>query len=211
MKLLLAGASGLVGGHLLRLALADARVTQVIAPVRRALSTTHPKLLAPVVDYDALPEDAPWWQADAVVCALGTTMKAAGSQAAFRKVDHDYPLAVARCARAHGTPTYVLNSASDANAQSRFFYNRVKGELEQALAGMGFTSLTSARPGLIGGERRESRPAERAALLALTALGPLLPRRWRICPAQTIARAMLDAALQARAGVHVLPAETLTA
>ena len=211
MKLLLAGASGLVGGHLLRLALADARITQVIAPVRHALSTTHPKLLAPVVDYDALPEDAPWWQADAVVCALGTTMKAAGSQAAFRKVDHDYPLAVARCARAHGTPTYVLNSASGANAQSRFFYNRVKGELEQALAGMGFTSLTSARPGLIGGERRESRPAERAALLALTALGPLLPRRWRICPAQTIARAMLDAALQARAGVHVLPAETLIA
>ena len=211
MKLLLAGASGLVGGHLLRLALADARITEVIAPVRRALSTTHPKLLAPVVDYDALPEDAPWWQADAVVCALGTTMKAAGSQAAFRRVDHDYPLAVARCARAHGTPTYVLNSASGANAQSRFFYNRVKGELEQALAGMGFTSLTSARPGLIGGERRESRPAERAALLALTALGPLLPRRWRICPAQTIARAMLDAALQARAGVHVLPAETLIA
>ena len=211
MKLLLAGASGLVGGHLLRLAMADARITQVIAPVRHALSTTHPKLRAPVVDYDALPEDAPWWQADAVVCALGTTMKAAGSQAAFRKVDHDYPLAVARCARAHGTPTYVLNSASGANAQSRFFYNRVKGELEQALAGMGFTSLTSARPGLIGGERRESRPAERAALLALTALGPLLPRRWRICPAQTIARAMLDAALQARAGVHVLPAETLIA
>ena len=211
MKLLLAGATGLVGSHLLRLALADARITLVIAPVRRALSTTHPKLLAPVVDYDALPEDAPWWQADAVVCALGTTMKAAGSQAAFRRVDHDYPLAVARCARAHGTPTYVLNSASGANAQSRFFYNRVKGELEQALAGMGFTSLTSARPGLIGGERRESRPAERAALLALTALGPLLPRRWRICPAQTIARAMLDAALQARAGVHVLPAETLIA
>ncbi|MEG2878732.1 MAG: NAD-dependent dehydratase [Comamonas sp.] len=211
MKLLLAGATGLVGSHLLRLALADARITQVIAPVRRALSTTHPKLLAPVVDYDALPEDAPWWQADAVVCALGTTMKAAGSQAAFRKVDHDYPLAVARCARAHGTPTYVLNSASGANAQSRFFYNRVKGELELALAGVGFTSLTSARPGLIGGERRESRPAERAALLALTALGPLLPRRWRICPAQTIARAMLDAALQARAGVHVLPAETLIA
>ncbi|MEG0000841.1 NAD(P)H-binding protein [Comamonas sp.] len=211
MKLLLAGATGLVGSHLLRLALADARITQVIAPVRRPLSTTHPKLLAPVVDYDALPEDAPWWQADAVVCALGTTMKAAGSQAAFRKVDHDYPLAVARCARAHGTPTYVLNSASGADAQSRFFYNRVKGELELALAQRGFASLTYARPGLIGGERRESRPAERAALLALTALGPLLPRRWRICPAQTIARAMLEAALQARAGVHVLPAETLIA
>lgn len=211
MKLLLAGASGLVGSHVLRLALADARITQVSAPGRRALALTHPKLLAPLVDYDALPEGADWWQADAVVCALGTTMKAAGSQDAFRRVDHDYPLAVARCARAQGTTTYVLNSATGADVQSRFFYNRVKGELEQALAGMGFTSLSFARPGLIGGERRESRPAERAAMLALTVLGPLLPRRGRICPAQSIAQAMLDAAVHARPGVHVLPAETLTA
>lgn len=211
MKLLLAGASGLVGSHLLRLALADARITQVSAPVRRALPVSHPKLFAPVVDYDALPEDAGWWQADAVVCALGTTMKAAGCETAFRRVDHDYPLAVARCARAHGTATYVLNSATGADVQSHFFYNRVKGELEQALAGMGFTSLSFARPGLIGGERRESRPAEHAAMLALTALGPLLPRRWRICPAQAIAQAMLDAAVHARPGLHILPAETLTA
>lgn len=211
MKLLLAGATGLVGSHVLRLALADTRITQVSAPVRRALSTTHAKLLAPVVDYDALPEDAGWWQADAVICALGTTMKVAGSEAAFRKVDHDYPLAVARCARAQGTPTYVLNSAAGADAQSRFFYNRVKGELELALAQLGFASLTCARPGLIGGKRNERRPAERAAIAALTALGPLLPRRWRLCPAQTIAQAMLDAALQARPGMHVLPAETLIA
>lgn len=211
MKLLLAGATGLVGSHVLRLALADARITQVTAPVRRPLSTAHAKLLAPVVDYDALPEDAGWWQADAVVCALGTTMKIAGSEAAFRKVDHDYPLAVARHAHARGTPTYVLNSATGADAQSRFFYNRVKGELELALAQRGFASLTFARPGLIGGERSERRPAERAAIAALTALGPLLPRRWRICPAQTIARAMLNAALLARPGVHVLPAEALTA
>lgn len=211
MKLLLAGATGLVGSHVLRLALADTRITQVSAPVRRALSTTHAKLLAPVVDYDALPEEAGWWQADAVICALGTTMKVAGSEAAFRKVDHDYPLAVARCARAQGTPTYVLNSAAGADAQSRFFYNRVKGELELALAQLGFASLTYVRPGLIGGKRNERRPAERAAIAALTALGPLLPRRWRLCPAQTIAQAMLDAALQARPGMHVLPAETLIA
>lgn len=211
MKLLLAGASGLVGGHVLRLALADARITQVTAPVRRALPLTHPKLLAPVVDYDALPANADWWQADAVVCALGTTMKIARTEAAFRRVDHDYPLAVARHARAHGTPTYVLNSATGADAHSRFFYNRVKGELEQALVPLGFASLTCARPGLIAGKRSETRPAERAAGAMLAALGPLLPRRWRPCPAQTIARAMLEAALQARPGVHVLAAETLSA
>jgi uncharacterized protein YbjT (DUF2867 family) len=211
MKLLLAGATGLVGSHVLRLALADARITQVNAPVRRPLSTAHAKLFAPVVDYDALPEEAGWWQADAVICALGTTMKAAGSEDAFRRVDHDYPLAVARQARAQGTPTYVLNSATGADARSRFFYHRVKGELELALAQLGFASLTYARPGLIGGKRNERRPAERAAIAALTVLGPLLPRRWRLCPAQTIAQAMLDAAVHAPRGVHVLPAESLTA
>ncbi|WP_159912600.1 NAD(P)H-binding protein [Pantoea sp. 18069] len=209
MKLLLAGASGLVGSHVLRLALADERITQVTAPVRRALPLTHAKLLAPVVNYDALPEGAAWWQADAVVCTLGTTMKAAGSEAAFRRVDHDYPLAVARLARAQGTPTYVLNSAASASAQSRFFYNRVKGELEQALAQLGFASLTYARPGLIGGERGEPRPAERAAIVALSALGPLLPRSWRLYPAQNIAQAMLAAALLAQPGVHVIPAEAV--
>ena len=211
MKLLLAGASGLVGSHVLRQALADERITQVTAPVRRPLSTTHAKLLAPVVDYDALPENADWWQADAVICALGTTIKVAGSQAAFRRVDHDYPLDIARRAHARGTPTYVLNSATGADAQSRIFYNRVKGELELALAQQGFASLTCARPGLIGGERNERRPAERTAIAALTALGPLLPRRWRLCPAHTIAQAMLSAALLARPGVHILPAEVLTA
>lgn len=211
MKLLLAGATGLVGSQVLRLALADARITQVTAPVRRALPLTHAKLLAPVVDYDALPEDAAWWHADAVICTLGTTMKAAGSQDAFRRVDHDYPLAVAQLAHAQGTATYVLNSATGADAQSRFFYNRVKGELEQALAHCGFISLTHARPGLIGGERSESRPAERAAMRALTLLGPLLARRWRLCPAHKIAHAMLEAAIQAQPGIHHIPAEAMTA
>lgn len=210
MKLLLAGASGLVGSHVLRLALADERITQVTAPVRRALTTTHAKLYAPLVDYDALPTDAAWWQADAVVCALGTTIKVAGSQDAFRRVDHDYPLVVARLAQSHGTPCYVLNSAMGANRQSRIFYNRVKGQLEHDLAHVGFASLTCAQPGLIAGERAEPRTFERAATLVLTALGPLLPRRWRLCPAQNIARAMLDAALAARPGVHVIPAEAMT-
>lgn len=210
MKLLLAGATGLVGSHVLRLALDDARIAHVTAPVRRALSVTHARLHAPIVDYDALPSDADWWQADAVICALGTTMKAAGSEAAFRRVDHDYPLVVARLSHRHRTPTYVLNSAVGADAHSRFLYNRVKGELERDLAQVGFTSLTHARPGLIGGERAESRPGERAMILMLGAVGPLLPRRWRLCPPQNIAQAMIEAALQARSGVHVIPASDMT-
>ena len=129
MKLLLLGATGLVGRHVLARALADPRVEAVVALGRRELAA-HPKLRSPQVDFDHLPPHADWWQADAVVCALGTTMRTARSEEAFRRVDFGYPLAVARLARAHGTPTYVLNSAIGADARSRLFYNRVKGELE---------------------------------------------------------------------------------
>jgi len=209
MRLLLVGATGLVGSHVLRLALADARITQVTAPVRRALPQAS-RLLAPQVDYASLPPDAPWWQADAVVCTLGTTIRTAGSQAAFRRVDHDYPLAVARLARAAGTPVYVLNSAIGADAGSRFFYNRVKGELERDLQAEGFASLTFVRPGLIGGRREEFRAGERIMQGLLGALGPVLPARWRLNPAPGIAAALLEAAVQARPGVHVITADTLT-
>ena len=208
MKLLLTGATGLVGGHVLAQALADPRIDAVVAPTRRALPA-HPKLLAPTVDFEALPEDAPWWAADAVISALGTTIRTAGSQDAFRRVDHDYQLAVARLARRHGTPDFVLNSALGADPASRIFYNRVKGELERDLTGLDFASLTFVRPGLIGGERRESRPAERAALVLLGILGPLLPRAWRINPARRIAAAMIEAAIAAKSGTHVVTSAEL--
>jgi uncharacterized protein YbjT (DUF2867 family) len=208
MKLLLVGATGLVGREVLRLALSDARVSQVVAPVRKPLPA-HPKLDAPLVDFDRLPPDAPWWRMDAVICTLGTTMKAAGTRQLFRRVDHDYPLAVARLALAAGTRTYALNSAAGANAGSRIFYNRVKGELERDLEALGFRSLTHVRPGLIGGEREEARAGEGAALRVLRVLGPVLPRRWRINPAPRIAAALLEAALAAAPGVHVVASEQL--
>ena len=208
MKLILIGATGLVGREVLRLALADARVTAIVAPVRKPMPA-HPKLDAPLVDFDRLPADAPWWQADAVICTLGTTMKLAGTQQAFRRVDHDYPLAVARLARAACTRTYALNSAAGANAASRIFYNRVKGELERDLEQLGFASLTHVRPGLIGGERDVARAGEGAALRLLRVLRPVLPRRWRINPAPRIASALLEAALAGAPGVHVVHSEQL--
>ena len=149
MKLLIVGSTGLVGRHVLDLALADGRIDAVVAPVRHNVAS-HPKLFAPTVDFERLPNDVDWWRADAVICALGTTMRAAGSQEAFRRVDHDYALAVAELARQHGTRTFVLNSAIGADPPSRFFYNRVKGELERDLAKLDFESLTFVRPGLIG-------------------------------------------------------------
>ena len=209
MKLMIVGSTGLVGRHALQLGLAHPNIAQVVAPVRRP-AEPHPKLLAPVVDFDALPPDAPWWNVDAVVCALGTTIKVAGSQDAFRRVDHDYPLAVARLAHAHGASTFVLNSAMGADAGSPIFYSRVKGEVERDLAALGFASLTFVRPGLIGGEREEFRAGERVATVILRALHPLLPRRWRINPAERIAQAMIDAAVRAPPGQHVIASDALT-
>ncbi|PWE52030.1 NAD-dependent dehydratase, partial [Metarhizobium album] len=93
MKLLLIGATGLVGHQVLTQALEDPRVETVIAPSRRPLSTSHRKLVAPIVRFDDLPQEADWWKVDAAICTLGTTIGKAGSREAFREVDHDYPLA----------------------------------------------------------------------------------------------------------------------
>jgi uncharacterized protein YbjT (DUF2867 family) len=206
--LLLVGATGLVGSHTLALALADPRVASVVALARVALPV-HPKLTTVVVDFDRLDPHAAWWQADAVICTLGTTMRAAGSQDAFRRVDHTYPLAVARLAHAHGTPTYVLNSAAGADTGSRFFYNRVKGELERDLAAASFVSLTFVRPGLISGKRAAFRFGERALGAVLTFAAPLLPKAWRVNPAPHIARALLNAAIDAQPGRRIIPAQSL--
>jgi len=208
VTLLLAGATGLVGSHTLALALADPRVASVVALTRRALPA-HPRLTCVVVDFDRLDAHAAWWQADAVICTLGTTMRAAGSQDAFRLVDYTYPLAVARLARKHGTPTFVLNSAAGAATGSRFFYNRVKGELERDLVAQSFPSLTFVRPGLIGGKRVQFRLGERVLETVLAVGGPLLPKAWRINPAPHIARALLDAALDPQPGRHVVPSQSL--
>lgn len=206
--LLLAGATGVVGRQVLAQALRDPRVGSVSALARRELPA-HPKLTTVRVDFEHLDADAAWWRADAVICTLGTTMRRAGSRPAFQRVDHDYPLMVARLAHARGTRTYVLNSAIGADARSRFFYNRVKGELEDALRQVGFDALALVRPGLIDGDRSESRPAERMMLAALRTAAPLLPRRWRPNPAARIASALLGAALLPSPGVSVIAAEQM--
>jgi uncharacterized protein YbjT (DUF2867 family) len=208
-RLMLVGATGLVGQSVLRQALAHPQVTQVVAPTRRPLPL-HAKLLNPVVDFDTLPLDAAWWAVDAVVCTLGTTIKQAGSQAAFRRVDHDLPLQVAQIALRHGAKAYALNSALGADAASRVFYSRTKGELERDLQTLGYPSLTFVRPGLIGGERREVRVGEQIGVTVSQWLRPLLPKRYRVVPAERIAFHLLQAALAARPGVRVVMSEDIT-
>src|ERR1700678_2889528 len=143
--LLLAGATGLVGESVLRQALADSRVSKVVAITRKPLPPQD-GLENPLVDFDALPEDAPWWNVDAGICTLGTTMRQAGSHQAFRKVDVDYPLAVARLLHQHGAKSFAFNSSIGANPKARAFYMRVKGEVEQRLIAGGFPSLTLCAP-----------------------------------------------------------------
>ncbi len=204
MRVLLAGATGLVGSQVLQRLLADTRCTAVVAPVRRPLPLQHPRLSAPLLDFDAPPLQAPWWQVDAAICTLGSTLKQAGSRQAFARIDHGYPLAIARAVKMHGCTVFALNSAMGANPRSAFFYNRVKGELERDLRALGFASLALVRPGLIGGARSEPRPGEQAAARVLGALGPVLPRAWRINPAGRIAAALVEAALAPAPGVRVI-------
>ncbi|MBS3995916.1 MAG: NAD-dependent dehydratase [Hydrogenophaga sp.] len=207
-SVMLIGGTGLVGQLVLHKALAHPGVSQVVAPTRRPLPA-HPRLLNPVVDFDGVPPDAPWWRVEAVVCALGTTMRAAGSKAAFYRVDHDIPLHVAQLARQHGAQAYALNSALGADPSSRVFYSRTKGELERDLQGLGYPSLTLVRPGLIGGERSESRPAEQLALRVSRWVRPLLPPRYRVVPAERIAHHLLAAVLSPRPGVHIVESEAI--
>jgi uncharacterized protein YbjT (DUF2867 family) len=206
--LLLVGATGLVGQAVLRQALADSRVAKVIAVTRRPLPP-QPGLENPLVDFDALPEQATWWKVNAGICTLGTTMRQAGSHIAFRKVDVDYPLAVARLLRQHGAQSFAFNSSIGANPNARAFYMRVKGEVEQKLKAYGFPSLTLVRPSGILGPRQPHRAWEARTIRVFHSLRPLLPRHYRVVPADKIAKALIEAAISAPAGVHIVVSERL--
>lgn len=208
MHLLLLGTTGLVGSRVLDMALADPRVTAVTAPTRRPLPS-RPGLSAPILDFDQLPEDPSMWIADAVICALGTTLKSAGSRDRFHRVDHDYPVEIARLAQAGGAKTFVLNSAKGADVNSLFFYSRVKGETERDILALSFERTVLVRPGLIDGPRPEPRPMEQWAGRVLSVLKPILPRSLQANPPAAIARAMLEAAISAAPGVTVVPSQDL--
>lgn len=203
-RVLLAGASGLVGREILQGLLADGTVAVVHVPGRRAAGLQHPRLESHVVDFAALPALPPL---DEAYLALGTTIRQAGSQPAFRAIDFDANLAVARAARAAGARRLGLVSAMGADAGARIFYNRVKGELEQAVLQLGYEGVVIARPSLLAGDRaalgQAPRAGEQLALVAGRWLWPLWPADLRPIPAAAVARALLDAVPTAR-GVQVL-------
>jgi uncharacterized protein YbjT (DUF2867 family) len=207
-KVLIVGATGLVGRHVLDRALADNRVAHVVAPTRRPLSA-HAKLHNPIVDFTQLPNDAEWWAVDGIVCALGTTRRAAGSAEAFRAVDFEYPLLIAGFARDRGATRLALTSSMGADPRSRFLYVRTKGELEAGVGRLGWDSLTIVRPGLLGGDRQVRRPAECIAAAVLRTFGPMLPPCLRISPASEVARVLLEGAIAGAFGTHIVDAGQL--
>jgi uncharacterized protein YbjT (DUF2867 family) len=200
-----AGATGLVGSHCIRLLAASPEYTRVIALVRRNASLRFPKVQERLVDFerlDGLQIDA---GAD-VFCALGTTIRKAGSKAAFRRVDFDYPLALARRTAELGARRFLVVSSVSADPGSSNFYLKTKGEMERELASLPFEALHIFRPSFLIGERQESRPGEKAGivlagLIAFTLVGPL--RKYRAVSAEVVAAAMVRCALSDTKGVHI--------
>lgn len=208
-RVILAGASGLVGGHLLKGLLDDASVAEVQVVGRRPLAQSHAKLRSRVVDFRAVPALS---AADEVYLALGTTIKVAGSREAFRTVDYDANLAVARAALAAGARRIGLVSAMGADARSRVFYSRVKGELEDAILALRADTTVIVRPSLLLGDRRKLGQPERAgetfATVIMQPLQFLVPRNYRPVLAEKVARALL-VNLPARTGSLVLSSAEL--
>lgn len=204
--LLLIGATGVVGQSLLAQALAHPEVGKVVALTRKPI-TPHPKLLNQVIDFNAIPEEAPWWQADALVCTLGTTIKVAKTAEQFRFVDYTLVSQFAALAARHTVPCFVLNSAMMADPKAKGLYLRTKGEAEQAVRNAGIPSVVIARPGLLDGDREEFRLGEEIGLIASRLINPVLPKRLRSVKVAKLAQTMLNEALKAEPGVKVLESE----
>lgn len=199
---LVAGGTGLVGREILRLLAKDTAFAEVKTLVRRPLPKQEKfgQVRELVTDFGDLQRHPDWFTVDMVFSALGTTIGKAKSQEAFRQVDYNYPLAIAKLARAGGARHFLFVSALGANAQSPFFYNRVKGELEEAILSLGFPSVTIARPSLLLGDRQERRFGEELA----KRFAWLLPSPWAGVKAIQVAAALVHSARKNWPGVRIL-------
>lgn len=217
-SVLLAGATGLVGSACLRFLLREPAFDRVVVPTRRPLPRevdpdgsgaelvgSEDKLVERVVDFRRLRESPELMQVDEVVCALGTTIKKAGSREAFREVDYEYPVVIGELAREHGARGFRLVSAMGADPRSAFFYNRVKGDVEAAIRQMAFESLTILRPSLLLGERDEFRLGEEIA----KRLTFLIPKKYKPVAADVVARALARSAVASRSGVEIVESREL--
>ena len=203
---LLAGATGLIGSQLLPLLLASERYDKVIVVGRKSVPTIHPKLVQVITELDKLEDARLKLIADDVYCCLGTTMAQAGSQAAFFKVDFSYVVQLAALAAGNFAAQFLVVSSMGADAESRVYYSRVKGEMEAAVRQAPFRAVHIFRPSLLLGERAAPRLGERLGAVVLGALRPLLRgplRKYRPVAGAAVAAAMLRAAREDGSGVQV--------
>lgn len=203
----LLGATGLVGRHTLDLLASDPAFTRVVVVTRRRFAEAMaPRVEAHVVDFDTLAERPDLFRVDQVICALGTTLRAVGgSKERFRAVDYGLPLTAAKLALSQGVRHFLLVSAIGASAQSRVFYSRVKGELEDALRTMAFRSVTILRPSLLLGDRPQFRLGEELA----RHLGWLAPGKYRPVHARDVAAALVRSAKEDVPGLHILESDEI--
>lgn len=209
---LLAGASGLVGNELLHILLESPHYDSVKIIGRRHLDIMHPKLEQIVVDFDRLENCRELLVADDVFCCLGTTIKAAGSQQAFRKVDFEYPANLAELAKEQGAQKFLVISALGADSSSKVFYSRTKGQLEDALKKNGFSALHVFQPSLLLGDRKEFRLGEKAAVLLSPLFSPLLIgrlKKYKPISARRVAVAMHHAAQDLSLGAFTHPSNRI--
>lgn len=203
---LVAGATGVVGMALLTRLLADARYGSVKVLTRRPLKLTHRKLLVLSLPDADLAKLGSALAADDVFCCLGTTLKKAGSQAAFERIDFHLVLELARAALAHGAQQFLVVSAAGSSLKSPSFYSRVKARMEQAVQLLGYPTTHILRPSLLLAQREESRPGEWLSQKLAPLLNPLLGGSlaiYRAVPAETVAAAMLTLALRHLSGTHI--------
>jgi uncharacterized protein YbjT (DUF2867 family) len=202
---LLAGATGFVGRLTLDALLEASDVGRVFAITRRPLGREHPRLANRIVQFDRLESQLKGLTVDAALCCLGTTLREAGSQQAFREVDVDYVLAFARAAKAAQAQRFVVVSSVAADPSARNFYLRTKGEMEQGLMPLGFASLDILQPGMLLGWRDETRPLELAAGAVMPVVNLFLlgtREMYRGMPAKTVAAAMVGVLRSSRRGAQ---------
>jgi uncharacterized protein YbjT (DUF2867 family) len=209
---LLVGASGLVGGHCLQFLLGEPSYTNVVALVRTPLPVSHPKLVQRLVDFPELETFGELMYADDVYCCLGTTIKKAGTQDAFRKVDFDYPIKLAALTQHCGAKQFLIITSLGADPHSRIFYNRVKGEVEESIRKIPLDAIHVFRPSLLLGDRAEHRTSEKAGALILSALkyamkGPL--QKYRAIQAHDVAKAIVRVAQMNLNGVNIFESQRI--
>ena len=204
---LLLGASGLVGGHLLQQLIDSPHYDTVLTLVRRPLAFQHPKLKQAMIDFDR--PDPEIIRGDDLFCALGTTLRKAGSKEAQYRIDCLYPFEIGRIARQNGVGQYLLVSSVGADAKASGFYLKTKGELEEKIGGLDFGHFVSARPSFLLGAREEFRLGEKIGIVLAQVFKPVVPRRYRGIEAEKVARALIAKANEGGKGVEFVESEDL--